>query len=261
MYGYVYKTTNIVNGKIYIGQKKSSKFLGKKYLGSGKYLKCAIQHYGVDSFIVSLVAVADSKEKLDELEKYYIKKFNSNDHEIGYNIAIGAVGGDTYTHLSECDKRKRAERYSKSRKSNNKVYVAIHKGKENKRIEKSLLNEYLNNGWVTGRSEDWEKRLGESHKGVKQSPEWIRKKVQSGWKNKTKEEYEEICQKHREAAIKQMANTPKEERIKRARNANKFKGKKCCFVTNGTELHFIYESDLQEYLSKGYQKGMKWREK
>lgn len=42
----------------------------------------------------------------------------------------------------------------------------------------------------------------------------------------------------------QMANTPKEELTKRARNANKFIGKKCCFVTNGVELHFIEESEL-----------------
>ena len=38
MYGYIYKTTNLVNGKIYIGQKKSDVFLGDKYLGSGKKL-------------------------------------------------------------------------------------------------------------------------------------------------------------------------------------------------------------------------------
>lgn len=38
MYGYIYKTTNLINGKIYIGQKKSEKFLGINYLGSGKRL-------------------------------------------------------------------------------------------------------------------------------------------------------------------------------------------------------------------------------
>lgn len=39
MYGYIYKTTNLINGKIYIGQHKANKFLGQSYLGSGKRFK------------------------------------------------------------------------------------------------------------------------------------------------------------------------------------------------------------------------------
>lgn len=55
MYGYIYKTTNTINGKIYIGQKKSSEFLGVQYLGSGKILKSAINKYGVEAFIVEVI--------------------------------------------------------------------------------------------------------------------------------------------------------------------------------------------------------------
>ena len=256
MYGYIYKTTNLVNGKIYVGQKKSSKFLGNKYLGSGKYLKCAIKHYGENSFAVSLICAAESKDELDELEKYYIEKFNANDHDVGYNIAFGAVGGDTYTNLSDCDKQLRNKRYSNSRKANINTYVAIHKGKDNKRIEISLLESYLLNGWERGRSSDWQKKLDSSHRGIKQSDEWIKKRVNSGWKNKSPDEYAEMVQKHRKSAIRQMANTPKDERIKRARNANKFKGHKCCFVNNGVEMHFIYKEDLQKYLDDGFELGM-----
>lgn len=256
MYGYIYKTTNLVNGKIYIGQKKSTKFLGNKYLGSGKYLKCAIKHYGENCFVVSLIKTAESKEELDKLEKLYIQKFNANDHDIGYNIALGAVGGDTYTNLSDTDKKIRNEKYSNSRKANTNVYVSIHKGNENKRIEISLLDTYLQDGWERGRSEDWQMKLDSSHAGIKQSEEWIKKRVASGWKNKSPDEYEKMIQKHREAAIRQMANTPKEERVQRARNANKFKGHKCCFVNNGIEMHFIYEEDLQDYLNNGYKLGM-----
>lgn len=43
MIGYIYKTTNLINGKIYIGQKRSKKFLKERYLGSGKILKKAIK--------------------------------------------------------------------------------------------------------------------------------------------------------------------------------------------------------------------------
>lgn len=256
MYGYIYKTTNIVNGKIYVGQKKSSKFLGNKYLGSGKYLKCAIKHYGENCFVVSLIKTANSQEELDELEKYYIKKFNATDYDIGYNIAFGAVGGDTYTNLSEVDKKIRLEKYSKSRKANDKTYVAIYKGTDNKRIEISELPTYLSDGWARGRSKDWQEKLTNAHKGIKQSDDWVQKRVNSGWKNKSSDEYAKMIQKHRESAIKQMANTSKEERSNRARNANKFKGHKCCFVHKNDEIHFIYEEEVQKYLDDGFELGM-----
>ena len=89
MYGYIYKTTNLVNGKIYIGQKKSKKFLGNKYLGSGKRLWEAIYKYGRDKFQVTLLEEVNEQEQLDDREIYWISKFNSTDKNIGYNLALG----------------------------------------------------------------------------------------------------------------------------------------------------------------------------
>lgn len=257
MYGYIYKTTNIINGKIYIGQKKSNVFLGNKYLGSGKYLRCAIKHYGTDNFIVEMLDSSSSAKNLDELEKLYIQKFNSTNKDIGYNIAFGAVGGDTYSNLSDEDKVARTSKYSKSRKSNVNTYIAIHRGADNKRIDIRDWERYEREGWERGRSADWEERLTNSHKGIKQSDAWIAKRVATGWTNKSPEEYAKMIEKHRISATKQMMNTPKDERIKRARNANKFKGKKCCFVTNGIESHFVYADEAQQYLDNGYTFGMK----
>lgn len=89
MYGYIYKTTNKITGKIYIGQKKSNKFLKEQYLGSGKILKSKIKHYGEDNFTVELIDTADSKDELNDKEIYWIAKFNSTNPDIGYNISIG----------------------------------------------------------------------------------------------------------------------------------------------------------------------------
>ena len=77
MYGYIYKTTNLVNGKIYIGQKKSTIFLGEKYLGSGIELVNAIKKYGKENFKVELIEELPTKKKLDEREIYWIDKYNS----------------------------------------------------------------------------------------------------------------------------------------------------------------------------------------
>ncbi len=93
MYGYIYKTTNLINGKIYIGQKKSDKFLFNQYLGSGTKLKSAIKHYGKENFKVELLEECYSKQSLNNREKFYIEKYNSQNSYIGYNIVDGGESG------------------------------------------------------------------------------------------------------------------------------------------------------------------------
>lgn len=92
MYGYVYKTTNTVNGKIYIGQKKSDVFLKEDYLGSGVRLKSSIKHHGRENFRVDLIECCNSKSELDEREKFWINYFDSRNPKVGYNITIGGDG-------------------------------------------------------------------------------------------------------------------------------------------------------------------------
>lgn len=92
MYGYIYKTTNLLNGKFYIGQKKSDIFLEGRYLGSGVRLRSAIQHYGEDNFEVSLIDTAESKEELDEKEIFWIDKLDARNLDIGYNLSKGGDG-------------------------------------------------------------------------------------------------------------------------------------------------------------------------
>lgn len=89
----IYKTTNLVNGKIYVG--KDIRNLNC-YLGSGKLLKLAIKKYGKDNFVKELLETCDSLIELEEREKYWIKKLNSIKN--GYNLTEGGSGGDTFTN-------------------------------------------------------------------------------------------------------------------------------------------------------------------
>lgn len=66
-YGFIYITTNLIDGKRYIGQKKFDSYW-KSYLGSGKHLREAVKKYGKENFSRNIVAIAYSKEELDDAE-------------------------------------------------------------------------------------------------------------------------------------------------------------------------------------------------
>lgn len=111
MYGYIYKTTNLVNNKIYIGQHHASIFEPNRYIGSGLLITEAINKYGFDNFKCELLAECESAEELNNLEQFYIKKFNSQNLEIGYNIAAGGknvikfgeTNGNCRSDLNRCN--------------------------------------------------------------------------------------------------------------------------------------------------------------
>jgi hypothetical protein len=88
----IYKTTNLINGKFYVGKDERNK---PDYLGSGINLQRAIKKYGEENFIKETVEVCSTREELIEREKYWIKETKAQ--EIGYNIADGGWGGNTYT--------------------------------------------------------------------------------------------------------------------------------------------------------------------
>lgn len=95
-YGYIYKTTNLINKKIYVGQHKSKKF-DCRYFGSGRLLRTALQEFGEENFLVVFIEWQDTRQKLCEREKYWIKKLCSQNPNIGYNLTKGGYGGDTFS--------------------------------------------------------------------------------------------------------------------------------------------------------------------
>lgn len=93
---YIYVTQNLINGKIYIGQSKRDIEESKDYYGSGIILNKAIKKYGKENFCKTILAKnINTNQKMNLLEKYYIKLLNSQDSVIGYNIADGGTGGNT----------------------------------------------------------------------------------------------------------------------------------------------------------------------
>jgi len=111
----IYKTTNLINGTIYVGQDSKN---NPDYLGSGKVLKYAISKHGVENFTKEILEICNSKGELDEREIYWINKLSAT--TIGYNIALG--GGDTYTNMSDEDKRVNRRKKSVNAKNKNVMH-------------------------------------------------------------------------------------------------------------------------------------------
>jgi group I intron endonuclease len=86
MIGIIYKTTCLINGKIYIGQHTLN---NSNYLGSGKKLNNAIKCYGKQNFKRETLRECNTQKELDLFEQIYIKRFDSTNPDIGYNILKG----------------------------------------------------------------------------------------------------------------------------------------------------------------------------
>lgn len=92
--GYIYVTTNKVNGKIYVGMHRvQTDEIDNKYFGSGKVLRKAIEKYGKENFTCDIIEWCDSDEELSTREIYWIKQLNAMDKNIGYNMNEGGIGG------------------------------------------------------------------------------------------------------------------------------------------------------------------------
>ncbi len=88
---YVYKTTCLIDGKIYIGQSSKS-HINHNYLGSGLYLLKAVKKYTPLCFIKEILKVCENQRQLNIWEQIYIKKFDAMNPDIGYNLCKGGQG-------------------------------------------------------------------------------------------------------------------------------------------------------------------------
>lgn len=89
----LYKYTNIVNNKVYIGITRLNE-RDRAGKNGTKYKVCpafwaGIQEFGWDKFLMENIASGLSREQAEEMEREYIEKCQSNVPEYGYNIQSG----------------------------------------------------------------------------------------------------------------------------------------------------------------------------
>lgn len=211
-FGYIYKTINLVNNKIYVGKKKGS--FDPKYFGSGIALANAIKKYGTSNFVVEIIVYASDKDELNELEKICIAEYRQDlGRENLYNISDGGEGGplvwmfgvDNPMHFmqgedspfyiereiricSTCGKKFKVRITSSQQVCR---YRCIHRGTvwiyneeldKTIRIKRESVDSYLHDGWELGRGKQF-KELCSSLKCGENNPMFGRGYLVRGEKN------------------------------------------------------------------------------
>lgn len=176
MYWCIYRITNLINGKTYIGQHKYNK-LDDSYMGSGKLIKLAIKKHGVENFKKEILySRIQYRETADDMERFAIAK----ERAIGkaeYNIAnggngTGTISDETKQKISEAHKGKHHSEEHKRKISESE------KGRKLSEETRKKISEALKrNANNTGKhlSEEIKRKISEAHKGKSHSEEHNRK--------------------------------------------------------------------------------------
>lgn len=256
MYGYIYKTTNLIDGKIYIGQRHSDKFLGNGYLGSGKILKQAIIKNGVDNFKVELLEEVDTTDELDEREIYWIKYYNATDRNIGYNICEG--GKVNRTMIGENNPFYGKHHTNETRqKMSNSQRLRTDNRSHNQEFKDNLSKK------LKGREITWKDKISANAKinpnyGMKNKA--VREETKKAISKKAKERWSNLEEKEKQS--NRVRNAWKDEDY-RKKHCEAMRGKKrsitykTCAICNKQIRSSNYNRHMNTHVNGNYEKALK----
>lgn len=160
---YVYKITNSINDKVYVGRTiRSIEQRYKEHLqslenGDTRHLYSAMRKYGANNFKIELIEECSTLDDMIEKEAYYCELLEA--YTKGYNMTTAGE-----TNPMECEKarashkrkmqsaevRSKISETMKRIRANSPKTISIHKGKIGKSISPEELDYYINNGWELG---------------------------------------------------------------------------------------------------------------
>ena len=147
----IYKAT-FPNNKVYIGKSKDFKnrlrghnWSGKK--GSSNHIMSrAIRKYGFENIKWEIIHECSSSEEMSQMEIFYIKEYNSIDHEFGYNMVCGDKEDNHYDKRKNIDPEYQLDVIKKKLEANGHnpdKYVVI-----DDKIGKDIIDEYVGGGMI-----------------------------------------------------------------------------------------------------------------
>lgn len=190
---YIYRTTNLINGKIYIGKSERRIDESENYFGSGTILNKAIEKYGKVNFKKEILCVVNNINALNFLEIFCISLYKEEHGMNCYNLAKGGDGGNNYRYAPQEIKDEFSKTMSIVTKGeNNGFYKKHHTEESKKKISEAkkgwkmsdehkeiMRNKALGNKINLGRKASFETKAklsqiqsgeGNGHYGKKHSP-------------------------------------------------------------------------------------------
>lgn len=169
MFYYVYRVTNTVNNKFYIGKRRHTDPFNDSYLGSGKQIKSAIEKYGRHSFVKEIIEVFNTNEEAATLERQLVDQQTISD-PLCYNMHIGGHGGFEHVNnnpVARAEASKASAAYNKA----NGIGGTSRWSEEGRQriIEQCLKNnrDGLTKGWT--HSQTAKKKISRAQSGEKNS--------------------------------------------------------------------------------------------
>jgi len=161
----IYKTTNLINGKIYVGRDSKN---NADYFGSGTLYLRAEKKYGKENFKKTVIDLSENFDELCQKEIFWINFFNSRNPDIGYNVAEGGrLGHKGCKHSPEaCLKmsiiRKNAKASASTRQKLRNARIKLYKnndvrpigmtGKAHSEASKQKIRAAVQASWETRRN-------------------------------------------------------------------------------------------------------------
>lgn len=204
----IYKITNTINGKCYIGQsadlvKRIRKHVKTLLNGTNRneHLQNAYKKYGQGNFTIEIIEECRTEE-LDAREIFWIDYYKSYDPKYGYNKTKGGTGGNGYLEVAdEKYKEKIKNKMSESRKGERNPIYRMHcytDGIIIKYIRDDEIGEYESNGWYKGVPKHVKEKERISNAGVnngfygKKHSEEIKQKLSETRKGKNNWNYGKV---------------------------------------------------------------------
>lgn len=182
----IYKITNMVNGKVYIGQSvniekrwqtHATKYNNPKNKEYNKVLYCAMRKHGFENFEFEILMECE-EELLDLMEIYYIEKYNSYIHaenSNGYNIDKGGYTTKGLRHTKKTKKKLSIIAKERFKNKENHPFYGRHHSEENKKkfseshkkenLSKETLEKMRNSALGRKHTEEAKKKMSEARKG------------------------------------------------------------------------------------------------
>lgn len=165
----IYKITNLINGKVYIGQtvRPLNQRLANHKLYPKSLISNAFKKYGIENFTIETIDTAVNKEELDSKERMWIEHYNSISPN-GYNLTKG--GGGTLGYKLSKETRLKISRANKGKPSHTKGKVLSEETK--RKISISRKGKYSgenNPNYGKTHSLETRRKISEANKGRKLS--------------------------------------------------------------------------------------------